>query len=224
MTMTPEEFRRQPPEPDPARALKKKRDRQLVIGALAFVVVALILMSLLSPASDPGKGGATAVDARDTAAIAASLKQEATALLSSFKTAVARCDETGIDATASLRGSDVVGAYAAFDEAEKACLPTGRLIGELEAPADADEATKDQFKAVLKTCAEAYTTKWYVYEKMTKMLDGDSRASIAAEVREQTEVANLQLAGCVPSLMTLVQKAGGDVPELNGKVPERATP
>jgi len=218
--MTPEEFRKRPPAPDPATALKKKRDRQLVMGALAFAVVALILMSLLSPPPDPAKGGTAGTDA----AAASSLKQQATDLLTGFETAVARCDETGIDATASLRGSDVVGAYAAFDEAEKACLATGKAIRDLEAPADADDATKDQFKAVLKTCADAYTTKWYVYEKMTKILDGDPRPSKIAEVRDQSEVANLQLAACVPPLMTLVQKAGGDVPELKGKGAEPTTP
>jgi hypothetical protein len=155
------------------------------------------------------------VESSDNPAASATLAEEATAIWTQFETAARDCDQASDRVKAELQSPDGTpySTYPLAKDAVYACDAATSAIFALEPPNGAPDALKEEFQTALSACYRAYRGKQNVFQRLTKVLDGDTRPSTMQAVQNEMQTAEGHMITCVPGLMAAVEQATGKFSE-----------
>lgn len=185
------------------------------VWAITIGVACLIAGVIITNARNGGDDHKSVVESSDTAVASATLTEEATAIWTQFETAAQACDQASDRVKAELQSAAGT-PYSTFPlakDAVYACDAATSAIFALEPPKGAPDALREEFQTALSACYRAYRGKQNVFQRLTKVLDGDARPSTMQAVQNEMQTAEGHMITCVPGLMAAVEQATGKFPE-----------
>lgn len=185
------------------------------VWAITIGVACLIAGVIITNARNGGDDHKSVVESSDTAVASATLTEEATAIWTQFETAAQACDQASDRVKAELQSPNGTpySTYPLAKDAVYACDAATSAIFALEPPKGAPDALKAEFQTALSACYRAYRGKQNVFQRLTKVLDGDARPSTMQAVQNEMQTAEGHMVACVPGLMAAVEQARGKFPE-----------
>ena len=185
------------------------------VWAIIIGIACLIAGVIITNARNGGGEHKRVVETSGTPAASATLAEEATAIWTQFETAAQACDQASDRVKAELQSADSTpySTYPLAKDAVYACDAATSAIFALEPPNSAPDALKSEFQTTLSACQRAYRSKQNVFQRLTKVLDGDARPSTMQAVQSEMQTAEGHMVTCVPGLMAAVEQATGKFPE-----------
>jgi hypothetical protein len=181
------------------------------VSAITIGVACLIAGVIITNALNGGDDHKSVVESSDTAVASATLTEEATAIWTQFETAAQASDR--VKAELQSPNGTPYSTYPLAKDAVYACDAATSAIFALEPPKGAPDALKAEFQTALSACYRAYRGKQNVFQRLTKVLDGDARPSTIQAVQNEMQTAEGHMVACVPGLMAAVEQATGKFPE-----------
>lgn len=172
------------PSPQDRKLLPKLRSSAWFIAALVVCIVAVAASQTVRDGSDnpvAATGSASEAAAADDRGIVAG---QATELMRTYVSASTACNQVARTAMKKLQAEDSIAAYQAAEEAETFCVDASDKVAALDAPADAEGATRSKFETVLSGCDDAHRLKVRAFGKLKKVINGDQRPSFMIETRD----------------------------------------
>jgi hypothetical protein len=204
---------------------RRNRPRNLILGAIAAVVTALILIPTEPPSPAEVKQIAGREKRDRLAAVAsarqekleaakaaadqrAELRKETKQLWRSVVAASEPCDAASKIAANAASSGDVYRLYEAAKTAEDACRVAHYALRELDAPASSADHVEEAFESSISKCAEAALMKQIAYSKIAEVADGNVRPSAVTDARDSVEAASSGSLVCAAAMMAAAAKAG----------------
>jgi len=187
------------------RTEHKSNQKALGIGCL--VLVGLVMAISMCSGSDVADDAETAVP-KDN-------KSAAIALHDGLFSAVKECDIASGQLSSAGQSGDPVSAYRAANATESACLEVPTNIDKLiRFSENFDDKRKVDATKAVETCSNAYIMKWSAARDMKKVLDGDVRLSVLADMQDTAKSFQAGQFLCAAQMMGIATSYGATMKEL----------
>lgn len=171
------------------------------------MICRVVLMAAAVGLASCGSDASPAVSSGDP-------KKDAIALYLEVASAAAACDVAATKLNLGLESGDLVSAYELAEQAESACLSTPGDIRRIGIPDSLMGDNRTMAEKAVEACDAMYVNKWAGAGALKQVIDGDTRPSALAEIKEIAQQIESGERLCSGGLIAVAMQEGATEADL----------